>query len=139
MSNNINLFEIATREGYRFEAPQLGGKLTIEDLWQLPLTAAAGRASLDEVAKTIARQIKAGEEESFVKKNTPTNQVLVNKLELVKHIITVKQEEADKAATAKAKREQKNKLLEALDAAENKELSGKSADEIRKMLAELEG
>ena len=43
----MNIFEQATRQAFRFESPK--GFLTVEDLWNLPLTNNTGRANLDGI------------------------------------------------------------------------------------------
>ena len=81
----MNLFEIASRKAYRFAS--LKGELTVEQLWQLPLTSRGG-TDLDTLAKGIFKDLKATEEESFVSVNTnPRRGDLENKLEIIKHII----------------------------------------------------
>ena len=61
-----NLFLQATREKFRFESPK--GDLSVEQLWDLPLTSRTG-FDLDTVAKTVNADLKASNEESFVNVN----------------------------------------------------------------------
>ena len=131
-----NLFEKASRLKLRFDTTQ--GTLTVEDLWALPLTTErVGRASLDEIAKSINRAVKATAEESFVAKATKQNEELTLALELVKHVIEVKQAENEAARTAADKREQKQKLLEMIAKKKDGELEGKSVEELEAMVGAL--
>lgn len=130
------MFEKASRLKLRFDTAQ--GKISVEDLWDLPLTSKTGRANLDDLAKALNRQVKSEDtEESFVvKSKTPdtTNKI---KFELVKHVIEVRLAEADEASKATVKKEQKQRLLSLIDQKRDEELSSKSIDELSKMIAEM--
>ena len=58
------MFEKAARLKLRFDTSK--GLVTVEDLFDLPLTVRNGGASLDNIAKGIARLIRETETESFV-------------------------------------------------------------------------
>lgn len=132
----MNLFEIATRKAYRFAS--LKGELTVEQLWQLPLTSRGG-TDLDTLAKGINKELKATEEESFVTTNTnPRRGELEVKLEILKHIIAVKQEEVAKATKRQANAQERQKLQELLARRNDEELAGLSKDDIEKKLAALD-
>ena len=134
----MNLFEKATRKAYRF--PTLKGEMTVEQLWQLPLTARGiNTVDLDTVARTINNELKALGEESFVIKGTnPKRGELTDKLEIVKYIIDVKQTEASDADTRVARQQDRAKLTELLEKKNNQELEGLSKEEIEKKLAALD-
>lgn len=132
----MNIFETATRKQYRF--PSVKGELTTEQLWSLPLIA-VNSFDLNNVAKEIHSTLKSIAEESFVSvKPTPGKVDLETKLEIVKHVIAVKQEEQAKARDAADKAAKREKLVQALANREEQELSNLSPDEIRAKLAELE-
>jgi len=132
----INLFLLAARRKYRF--PATNGQLTAEQLFDLPLTSARG-ASLDNTAKAINRELQAAGEESFVltADNTARNE-LQNKLDLVREVIAIKQEEANAAKTRAARAAERQRLLEALDQAERGELAAQTPAQLRQRLAELD-
>ena len=124
------MFEKSSRLKLRFYT--LKGGLNTEDLWDLPLE------MLDTLAKSINRQVKEAEEESFIKTKSPVGERAGLMLSIVKRVIEVKLFEAEAKATAVAKRVQKQHLLELLGQKDNEALSAKSADELRAMLKELD-
>lgn len=93
------MFEKATKIKLRFDSNL--GRLSVEDLWDLPLqTTKSNGTSLDSIARDVYKQIKESDTISFVDDTKNTNEELNLKLEILKHIITVKKEEilAKKAA-----------------------------------------
>ena len=130
------MFEKVSRLKLRFETPN--GLLTVEDLWELPLTSRAGRANLDDIAKDINRALKAtSEEESFVTKSTPKNEELQLALDVVKRVIEVKLAEAETAKTAADKRERKQKLLSLIAEKQDNQLSELSVEELQAQVEAL--
>lgn len=132
------MFERAAREKFRFTTPQ--GMLTVEDLWDLPLTARAGSrvANLDDIAKELNKKVKATEEETFVpRRRKRADTVAAAMLEIVKHVITVKVEEEEAAETAKAAKDRKQLLLGLIAKKENEKLEQSSVDELRAMVEAL--
>lgn len=131
----MNLFEIASRKKFRF--PSERGELTVEDLWVLPLSS-GNTLNLDSVAKNLNRQLKAQQEESFVSTTANTAQtVLEQKLELVKYVISVKLDEAEKARTRAERAEERKQLLEILDEKNTEKLRGMSTTQLRKRIEAL--
>lgn len=123
-----NIFEFAVRNKYRFP---FRGQVSVEDLWDLSVQ------NLDSVFKTLNSQVKQAKEESLLDTKTKEDEVLDTQIEIVKYIVKVKQDEDNVRLQAKAKREQKQKLMSILSEKQESELRGKSADEIQKMLDEL--
>lgn len=136
----MDLFAIAARKKFRFPSPV--GDLTAEQLWDLPLLARETRqikVDLDTVARGINTELKSVTEESFVAvKPNPRQKELADKLEIVKAVIGVKQEEAAKAAAAVVRAEKRRKLVDALARQEDKALYEASKDDLVKQLAELD-
>ena len=113
----MNIFEQATRRAIRFESAK--GDLSVEQLWDLPLQS-RNQFDLDTVAKTVNRQLNAVTEESFVSvRENPAKETLSLKLEIVKHIISVKLQEAEEARNRANKASEKEKLLRLLDEKQN--------------------
>lgn len=132
----MNLFEIATRKKLRF--PSLKGELTVEQLWDLPLSSRVG-LDLDNIAKAVNKDLKAEEEDSFVKTSTnPQRGDLQLKLDILKHIIAVKQEDAERATRRQVNAQERQKLQELLARKNDQELEGLSKEEIEKKLAALD-
>ena len=125
-----NIFEYATKHKLRF-----GDRyLSIEDLWDLPLTTVKTNwESLNNVAKQINREIRK-EEESFVEETTESNKHFVIALEIVKHIIAVKKEEINQQLLKKAKAEEKQLILKALENKNIEEINSLSKEELLQKL-----
>jgi hypothetical protein len=130
------MFEKAVRLKLRFSSPQ--GQLSAEDLWDIPLTTQRpGNASLNNIAKGISRELKNEGEEDFVNPKSGADEILALKLDIVKHVIQVRQAENDAKQLATAKREQKAKLLELIAKKQDSELEGKTLAELQEMVAAL--
>ena len=125
----MNIFEKASKEKYRFTSN--AGLLTVEDLWDLKLT---GATSLDAVAKSINKQLKDSQEESFVTPTTTENNELSEKLDIVKHVISVRLQEKEDRANAAARKAEREKIASLINKKENAELEEKSVEELRAML-----
>lgn len=130
--STTNIFEIAARAKIRFASPRFAS-LATEDLFDLTLT------QLDEVAKGINRQINAEKEESFLSQNkNAVRKDLELKLEIVKSVIETI--ETEKAATiaAQNKARERQKLIDDLAAAEQREQQAKTPEQLRAELAALD-
>ena len=131
----MNIFEQATRRAIRFESAK--GDLSVEQLWDLPLQS-RNQFDLDTVAKTVNRQLNAVTEESFVSvQENPAKETLSLKLEIVKHIISVKLQEAEEARNRANKASEKEKLLRLLDEKQNEALRALTPEEIQERLKAL--
>jgi hypothetical protein len=129
-----NLFQSATRNKTRFESQV--GLLTVEQLWDLPLTSQRG-ASLDDVGRRLLQALKAQSEESLVTAHSTGRQATERSIELVKAIIDTKQREAEEARSRAANAAQKAKLLEILARKQDTALEAMSEDEIKAALSTL--
>ena len=131
----MNIFEQATRRAIRFESAK--GDLSVEQLWDLPLQS-RNQFDLDTVAKTVNRQLNSVTEESFVSvRENPAKETLSLKLEIVKHIISVKLQEAEEARNRANKASEKEKLLRLLDEKQNEALRSLTPEEIQERLKAL--
>lgn len=132
-----NPFEVVTRNKARF--PSSKGMLTVEDLWDLPLTSTTGKPNLDEIARSLHRQINNSNEPTFVRAdNAPkVDPTLQAAFDVVLRIIEVKQADNAKATEARKKAEQKQQILEALAEAKNQSLRSKTPEELQAMLDAL--
>lgn len=130
------MFEKANRLKLRFSSPQ--GSLTAEDLWDLPLTSTrVNQANLNNIAKDVSRELKAHGEEDFVNPKSTVDETLQLKLDIVKHVIQVRQAENEAARTIADRREKKARLLELIAKKQDQELEGKSVEELNAMVESL--
>lgn len=127
--NEVNVFEIATREKLRFPYK---GSISVEDLWDL------SPANLDSVFKSLNAEKKQAETESLLSAKTDADTILDIKLSVVRHIVAVKLAEAEKRAKAKEIKEQKQKIMEIIANKQDAALQNKSVEELQAMLAGLE-
>lgn len=123
------LFIAASRKGYQFTTTK--GVIDINDLWQLNLE------SLDRIAVGLDEAITKAGTKSFIAKRSTSNKELDDKLEIVKYIIQVKQEEADASRTRLEKAAKRARLEEILAQKEDESLKGKSVEEIKKLIEEV--
>lgn len=132
------LFETAARLKYRF--PSIRGDLTVEQLFDLPLLHPS-TADLDSVARAINKELKGLTSESFVEVVTEAAKrattALSDKLEIVKYVIKVKQDEAKAVETARLKKAERQKILDIINAKKDAALSEASMEELEKRLAAL--
>lgn len=125
---NLNMFEIAVRNKYRFP---FKGSISVEDLWDLSVQ------QLDSIFKTLKFQEKGAREESLLDTHTPEDQALMTKIDIIRYIVSVKQEEAQQAEHAKELHDQKQKILGILADKQDEDLRNKTPDELRAMLEQL--
>ena len=123
------MFEKASRMKLRFQTAV--GILATEDLWNLKLT------QLNDLAKSLNKQIKEAEEESFIKEPSTANKELSLKFNIVKHIIGVLLEEKKAKEQAKEKKERRELLKSLLHKKQTEELEGMSVEDIQKELDKL--
>jgi hypothetical protein len=131
--SDLPLFEQASRLKLRFGSPQ--GPLTVDDLWDLPLTSRTNRANLDDIARFYNRELKEQETESFVTKPARKDKILVLGFEIVKRVIEVRMEENKTTKEKADKAAKKAKLLELLTKKKDDQL-GEMTEE--QLLAEIE-
>lgn len=130
-------FEQAAQIRLRFETPK--GQLTVEDLFDLPLTSATGRVNLNDLAKEYHQELKSTADVVSFVDTVPSgpDEVVQLKFELVKHVIGVRVAERDKAATEQKRREDKQKLLALIAEKQDEQLKGKSLEELTQMVNAL--
>ena len=123
----MNLFEIASREKYRFPYK---GLISVEDLWDLTLP------QLDGVYKALSKEVKTQGEDSLMAEAI-TDKKLSNMIEIVKYIFSVKQQEADARKTAAENKRKRERIAEVLAQKEDEALHNMSADELKKLMSDL--
>jgi hypothetical protein len=123
------MFEYAARNKLRFPYK---GMITAEDLWDLNVR------ELDSIFKTLNAQVKKAQEESLLETKSKEDEVLSMQIDIVKHIVRIKQDEEAARLFAKERKEKKQKLMELINEKQDEDLHSKSIDELKAMLAELE-
>lgn len=126
---NLNMFEVATRNKIRFP---FRGMVSVEDLWDLSVE------DLDKVFKVLNSQVKQVKEESLLNNKTKEDEVLEVQINIIKHIVNIKLEESKLRLKKKENKEKKQKLLSILESKQEADLQNKSAEEIQKMIDEME-
>lgn len=125
----MNIFEMATRNKFRFPYK---GLISVEDLWDL------GQVQLDSIYKNLNKEIKQIQEESLLSAKNSEDAELQAKIDIVKYIFTVKQQEAIQRSIDAENADKKRRIMEILAQKQDDSLMGKSEDELRKMLKELD-
>lgn len=130
------MYKFAAQNKLRF--PSVRGDLLVEQLFDLPLKSNSG-FDLDNIARSINKELKAIGEESFVENNyDPRKKTLENSLEIVKDVIKTKQEENMLRLNKMKKTEERKKILDAMAAKKEQQLSQASLEELEAKLAALE-
>lgn len=132
----MNIFEEATRNKLRFETNR--GLLSVEQLWVMKLISNDG-FSLDSVGRAIQKLINEQDQGSLVSSNRITKQEKLNilRLNIIKHIIKVKEDEIELANKELANKEKKQKLLKLLADKQDQKLINMSEEEILKELENI--
>lgn len=111
------------------------GRIDLEDVYGLPAE------ELNIMAKDVSRKLREEGEDDFLtykKKPNKKRDTLTLQLEILKHVISVKEEEQRKRDEKRERAQKRQQIMEALNEATTAELRSKSADELRKMLEEYE-
>lgn len=133
--SELNIFEVASRKQLRFNSAK--GLLTVEHLWLLPLTS-ANADSLDKLAMAANRELRELAEDSFVEsKPNPRKAELTLQLDILKHVISVKQAENAAKVADTQRKTQIAQIEAALAEKQGDALKSMSAAELEKQLQEL--
>lgn len=127
-------FEKATRIGLRF--PSVKGWITVEDLWALPLER-KDNFDLDNVARQCNAALKESTEESFVRKTTPEKEEHALRMAIVKHIIDVRLSEQEAKEKAIANKQEREKIMAALEAKQTESLYNMTEEQLQARLAAI--
>lgn len=128
------MFEQASRMKLRISTP--AGNLSVEDLWELPLSSRTNKLNLDDIARSLHQELKNQDDVSFVtEKTSPKQSLLQLQFDIVKHIIDVKLSERNAAVNATKEKEKKDKILKIISEKEEDNLKNLSVDELKAMLS----
>ena len=119
------MYKQATRLKLRF--PTTKGNLTVDDLWDLPLT------QLDLVAKDLSRAVKDSAEESFITKPSKVHTSLQVAFDVVKDVIATRLAEIEAKAQAEARAEEARRAKEVLAKRQDGKFEEMSDEELQKL------
>lgn len=122
------MFEFALKNKVRFPYK---GLVSVEDLWDLSVR------DLDGIFKTLNAQVKKSQEESLLATKTKEDETLAIQIEIVKHIVKTKLDEAETAKQSKELKEKKQKLMEMIAEKKDEALRNASVEELQAMLDNL--
>lgn len=125
---NENIFEIASKEKYRYP---FKGLVTTEDLWDLRVE------DLDAIYKNLNAQKKRADEDSLLSAETTEDQTLTRKIAIVKYVFAAKKKQAEDALNARAAALQRKKLDDLITSKKDANLAAMSIEDLEKMRAEL--
>ena len=129
------MFLKASRLKLRFETSK--GHVSVEDLWDLPLTSSTGKVNLDELAVRLYNKLKEANTVSFVNTPAKADETLQLEFDIVKTIIETRLVENAARNAAAANADKKQNLLALISKKENEHLEGQSLDELRAMVNNL--
>lgn len=131
----MDIFEQASKQDLKFKIAR--GFVRPHELWIIPLSN-PDDFNLDFFAKDINAQIKAANEESFVKPKSASTEILELKLNILKRVIYVRQEESRAKEMALINSTKKDRLLGAIAKKEDEDMGNLSLDELKAKLKEIE-
>lgn len=128
-TNTISeLFELATRERFRYPYK---GSINTEDLWDLDVE------DLDKIFKALNSQLKAEQDESLLATVSTNDAVLNAKINIIKHIVSVKLAEAEARKKETENALKKQRILELIKEKQDDSLKNMSIEELQAMIAGL--
>lgn len=128
------MFEKASRLGTKVRFDTNVGQVTTEDLWNLPLTSTTGKANLDDIARNLHKQLKNGDDVSFVNNDKKSNPIVQLKFDIVKHIIEVRLAENEAKAKEQETKEQNQFILQVIAEKQKDQIKGMSIEDLQAMM-----
>lgn len=122
------MFEKASRLKLRFN---YRGMASVEDLWDLPLTA------LDAIFKTLNAAMKAQKEESLLEIKSQADEILDLQIGIVKHIVEVRLAEQKAKQDEAANATRKQKILGIIADKQDAALQNLPIEELKKLVGEM--
>lgn len=123
-----DIFMYATRNKLRFP---FKGMISVEDLWDLKLE------DLDSIYKILNKEASKAQEESLLAVKNAEDERTHIKIDIIKYIVSVKQDEAKARSMEAEKSTKRQKIMSILAAKEDAALENMSEEELKKMLADL--
>lgn len=123
----MNIFEKATKIDLKFESKR--GLLTPQDLWKLPLTSRSSD-SLDSIGLEVMKKLQENSTLSLVSTVSSKNETDELRLEIIKHIISVKQSEIQLKEQQEVQRTKLKKIDDLIDSKKDEKLSNMTLEEL---------
>lgn len=115
------LFVMATRRKFRFP---FKGMISVEDLWDLSVK------NLDTIFKALNAEARQANEDSLLATKSTADKELESKIEIIKFIVKVKQDEAAQRMVAAANKEQQRRIDEIIAAKQDQKLQDMSIEDL---------
>lgn len=130
--SNENIFEKALRLRITF---QYKGTANLYDIWSLSLE------ELDKIYRELDKEFKIVNSEGdglLSKRTSKTSSTLKLKMDIIRHVFEVLQQEKIKSDRLAERRRKSQELLSIISMKEGDELKGKSIEELRRELTDLQ-
>lgn len=134
MSTSL-LFIKASRKKYRF--PSKSGLLTVEQLWELPLTSKSG-PSLDDTSRRLLQTRKDTQEESLIPSASTTNIQTEDLISITKYVIDTRMAENAAKLEARQVAERKSKIRQIIARKQDQALEEMDEAALKRELDALE-
>lgn len=125
----MNLFEIATKEAWRFSNKN-GREFTVEDLWR------ASEATIDDVYNTLQEQLAASATKSLTKRSTADTSIQ-NKIDLIDYVWNAREKDKEAKKTDAQNAVVKARLKELIAKKREDSMLELSIEDLEKQLAAL--
>jgi cytochrome P450 len=123
----MNIFEAASRKKLRFD---FNGQISVEQLWSATMPSLTDyEQQLTEVVEGYGKATRRSR-----KAKTVAQEQNELRLDIVTHILDVREAEQVEAETAQANKAHNQKILELIQGKKENELQGKSIEELEAML-----
>ncbi|MGL6185669.1 MAG: hypothetical protein ACRC1T_09855 [Clostridium chrysemydis] len=123
------LLEKALRGKFRYN---FRGMITTEDLWDLKIH------DLNTIYVNLNSEFEKTKNIGLLQTESKDNEIIREKMEIVKHIFTIKKQEIEDALNREKKKAEKLKLMELIARKEEDNLSNLSLEELKEKLNNME-
>lgn len=122
------MFEKASRLKVRFD---FKGLCTVEDLWDLNVQ------QLDSIYQNLVKEYDSQQGVSLLNNTSNASRLTKLKIDLVKHVVTVKLQEEEERKDKTMKLAKKQQLLEIIEQKQNQEFTNMSLEELQELVSNL--
>ena len=123
-----NIFAVASRKKLRFQSNK--NKLTVEDLWDIPLDSAT-QTSINSLFVETNAKLNESKSVGLVAKPSKDTVDLQLRIDILTEIYNIRNQESIDAKQAAANAEHNQRILAHIERKEDEELSNLTTDELR--------